>query len=40
MNKAKKVFQNKKKGEKKVLIGIYFNKEVIQMLIIDLRIFI
>lgn len=35
--KVKKKSQDYKKEEKKVLIDIYFNKKVIQMLIIDLK---
>lgn len=35
--KAKKKSQDYKKEEKKVLIDIYFNKRVIQILIIDLK---
>lgn len=38
--KAKKIFQYIEKGEKEILIGICFNKKVVQMLIMDLRIYI
>lgn len=39
IKKVKKTLQNKEK-KKKTLINIYFNKEVIQKLIINLRIYI
>lgn len=40
IRKAKKIFQDEKKREKKVLVDIYFNKIIVLILIIDLRIYI
>lgn len=38
IKKAKKISQDKKDREREVLVGICFNKGVVQMLIIDLGI--
>lgn len=37
---AKKISQNKKKKKKEILVDICFSKGVIQMLIIDLEIYL
>lgn len=40
IKKAKKIYQDKKKKDREVLIDICFNKKIVEMLILDLKIYI